>query len=481
MTGLPPVASRPPSATPPEVAIGAARAWLDASLSCAQAGDGAVGVLRRSAAGWHGPSAAAAGQHAHALRRRAVAASDDGLTGVAAVARFATVLRQLGRERTALLARIDDEASLLAHLALEPDARPDAPALRRAAWQRHRRLTDDLHAWDARRRTAEDALIAGLTRTHHGQGTHHDLLDAAHRALLALDDSPAADATRQALRDGGGESLLLTFDPAAFDGDGAVVIAHGDPANADHVAVVVPGMTTHATSIRDVGAMALAVSGAAAQTTRRTTSTIAWVGYDAPADHDLARGRLRPRDLPDIIRVTDDRAADEGGEELVRFVDGLADRDVTVIGHSYGSTTAAHAAVDGMTADRLVLLGSPGAGDDIARASDLRLPTWVAAHDLDPVTWVSGVGPLGADPAHRDFGATRLPTDPVAAPHLDEPGRFVDIHASYLTPGSRSLDGVASVVVGQTPQTVPARTTSGTHLAADWLAGQAAYELTSWR
>lgn len=479
MTGLPPAAPRPPSVTPPDPVIGAARAWLDASVSCAQAGDGAVGALRRSSTDWRGPAATAAAERAQVLRAGAVVTSDNGLVGVAAVARFAAALRLLAEARSTLLARLDDETAALAHLALEPDARPDAPALRRAAWQRHRRLMDELRAWEERRCGAEDELAAGLAaRTG---GTHHDLLDAAHRGLLALDDSSAADATRQALRDGGGASLLLAFDPHAFDGDGAVVIAHGDPATADHVAVVVPGMTTDATSIRDVGAMALAVAGTAAHTTRRSTTTIAWVGYDAPADHDLARGRLRPLALPDIVRVAGEQAAEEGGEQLVRFVDGLGDRDVTVIGHSYGSTAAAHAAAAGMDADRLVLLGSPGAGGKADDATDLRLPTWVAAHDLDPVTWIGGVGPLGVDPAHRDFGATRLPTDPVTAPHLDEPGRFVDIHASYLTAGSTSLAAVAAVVTGDSPDTVPARTASGTRLAADWLAGQAAYELTSWR
>lgn len=490
MTGLPPVSPRPPSLTPPDIVTGAARAWLDASLSCATAGAGAAGALRRSPGAWEGSAATAAARRAHELHSDAVVASDTGLAGVVAVASFAHALRRLAATRTALLTRIDDEAAALAHLALEPDTRPDAPALRRVAWELHRRLTDELHAWQQRGREAEESLIAALTQLtgHSGRhhGTHHDLLDAAHRALLLLDASPAAEATREALRDGGSEALLLAFDPDAFDGDGAVVIAHGDPATADHLAVVVPGMTTDATSIRDVSAMAVAVAGAAAQTTRRTTSAIAWVGYDAPADHDLARGRLHPRDLPDIVRVADDRAAEEGGSELVEFVDGLAGRDVTVIGHSYGSTTAAHAAADGMDADRLVLLGSPGAGREVDEAADVRLPTWVAADDLDPVTWIGragpmGVGPLGVDPAHRDFGATRLPTDPVTAPRLDQTRQFIDIHASYLAPGSTSLDAIASVVVGRTPPTVPARTARGTGLAADWLAGQAAYELTSWR
>lgn len=410
--------------------------------------------------------------------------SDAGLTGVVAVAQFARALRRLGVSRSALRSRVDDETTTLAHLVHEPDTRPDASALRSAAWARHRGLLHDLEAWKAGWRQAEEELAAALaastTRPQHS-ATHHDLLDAAHRALLVLDDSAAADATRRALRDGGAETWLLDFDPAAYDGDGRVVVAYGDPTTADHLAVVVPGMTTDATAIREVGAMALAVAGAAASRAPRRTASVAWIGYDAPADGDLARGRLRVRDLRDVIRAGGDRAADEGGAELVRFTDGLPDRDVTVIGHSYGATTAAHAAADGMDADRLVLLGSPGAATGADDVSDLHLPTWVAAHDLDPVTWVGGTGPLGVDPAHADFGAVRLPTDPVDPPHLDQAERFVEIHASYLLPGSASVEAVAAVVVDSPPPTIPARTATGEGLAADWLRGQAAYELTSWR
>lgn len=484
MTGLP----SPPAAPPPlpsvQLIVDAARAWLEACVACASAGDGAAGTMHRAGMAWRGAAATAAAHRSHALRAGAGAAGDAGLAGVVVVAHFAQALRRLGATRAALRARISDEASTLAGLAHEPDSRPDAPALRAAAWADHRDLLRDLAAWTARRCQAEDGLVAALAPVAtqaRDDRTHHDLLDAAHRALLALDRSPAAEATRGALREGGSATRLLDFDPAAFGGDGAVVIAYGDPATADHLAVVVPGMTTDATTIGAVGAMALAVSGAAAARAPRRTSTVAWIGYDAPADGDLARGRLPARDLPDVIRAAGDRAAEEGGAALVRFADGFPDSDVTVIGHSYGSTTAAHAAADGMDADRLVLLGSPGAGRGADEASDLRIPTWVGAHDLDPVTWVGGTGPLGVDPAHRDFGAMRLPTDPVAPPHLDEPGRFVEVHASYLAPGSASLEAVARVVVGESPPTVPPRTVRGSELAAAWLAGQAAYELTSWR
>ncbi len=442
-------------------------------------------ALHRARAGWSGPAADGATAHAALLDDRARAGTDAGLAGAAATALWAHALARLAEERSRLRSRCEAEALSLAALADLPDARSDAPALRAGAWRRHDEIATGWRAWLAAVRGAEDDLVTALRQPAHG--THEQHLDAAQRALLTLDDSPAADAARAALAAGGPDAYLLDFDPAAFDGDGSAVIAYGAPSAADHVAIVVPGMTTDARAIGLVGSMALAVRGAAREhSTSDRTAAIAWIGYDAPADADLARGHLDPRDVADTIRVAGEEAAEAGGRALRDFVEESTrhDQDVTVIGHSYGSTTAAHAASDGLDADRLVLLGSPGTGVD--QASALRLPTFVAASDLDPVTWIGSpdarhAGPLGTDPSTGAFGATRLPTDLPPAPHLDQAGAFVAIHAAYLAPGSRSLREVGAVVAGLPPDTVAPRTASGAGLAADWLLGQAAYELTSWR
>lgn len=484
MTGLPSLPEVPPALPLVRPLAAAARTWVEMARAVGSAGAHTPRVLPRPG-DWTGPAADSAAARAAQLSRHALEAADTGLAGATAVATWAHAVHHLTADRSRLRARSEAEALSLDNLAGLPDGRPDAPALRAGAWHRHDDLVRGWHDWRLAVRRAEDALVVALLTPP--EGTHEQHLDAAYRALLALDDSRAAGAARAALADGGTDAFLLDFDPAAFHGDGSAVIAYGAPSAADHVAVVVPGMTTDAIAIGEVGAMALAVRGAARERAPgERTATVAWVGYDAPADDDLHHGRVDPRDLADTIRVAGPGAAEAGGAALRSFVEETTRhrQDVTVIGHSYGSTTAAQAAADGLDADRLVLLGSPGA---VARtAADLRVPTFVGADDLDPVTWIGRpdrhhTGPLGPDPAARGFGATRLPSGPSVPPHLDQPGAFVALHAGYLAPRSGTLAAVASVVTGRSPTTVPARTSTGAGLAADWLLGQTAYELTSWR
>jgi pimeloyl-ACP methyl ester carboxylesterase len=134
---------------------------------------------------------------------------------------------------------------------------------------------------------------------------------------------------------------------------------------------------------------------------------------------------------------------------------------MTVIGHSYGSTTTGHAATDhGLDVDDIVLVGSPGPGDDAKNAGDLGVGedhVWVGTNSSDPVAmlgdmgWVNGgnvdLG-LGNDPAEDSFGANRF-----QAEATDRSG-WVSMgdHSKYWDHNSESLSNISHIVTGDYDQ-----------------------------
>ncbi len=178
-----------------------------------------------------------------------------------------------------------------------------------------------------------------------------------------------------------------------------------------------------------------------------------WIGYDAP---DFSGGL-------DGVGVIREDMAEAGGERLADAVDGLrASRPgdpahLTVVGHSYGSTTTGHAATDhGLHVDEIVLVGSPGPGDDVEHARDLGVGedhVWVGSNSSDPVSmlgdmgWVNGgnvdIG-LGNDPAGDDFGANRF-----RAESTERAGWVsMDDHSKYWDPNTESLSNISHIVTG---------------------------------
>lgn len=250
--------------------------------------------------------------------------------------------------------------------------------------------------------------------------------------------------------DGAAPVLLLSYDPAALAGRGRAVIAIGDPDAADNTTVLVPGAHS---SVRDGYLSHPDGHNVYNEVVRadpdRTNSVILWMGYRAPdslfdpavAQPASARagGRLLAADVNAL------RAAHTGASHI------------TVIGHSYGSTTVADAAAGfGMRADDVVLVGSPGT--DLARsANDFHLPAgghvYVGAASSDPVTGFGGepqlpvpgtsatVG-LGSDPAAQGYGSTRFKAEP-AGPRLPMTG-----HGSYFSPGGESLFSIGDIASG---------------------------------
>ena len=244
--------------------------------------------------------------------------------------------------------------------------------------------------------------------------------------------------------------------------------------------MVVPGLTNDMSTIDSQGQDALNLV-LSARGKGEDIAAIAWMGYDAPS---AAEGITS--ELGDIAGVTREDLAENGGHLLSDFVDGLratytgdsptGQSHLTVIGHSYGSTTAAHAAADGLDEDSLVLIGSPGAGGGVHHVSGLDAPpgeVYVGSRENDFVTWLGGeisvdvpvslggdtvhIGNLGLgdDPSQESFGAHRfdVSSDGTDTPwHLQDGKEILDRHTSYLDTDTASLDNITDVVLDRDDQ-----------------------------
>ncbi|MCE7010011.1 alpha/beta hydrolase family protein [Kibdelosporangium philippinense] len=244
-------------------------------------------------------------------------------------------------------------------------------------------------------------------------------------------------------------AFLLGIDT---NGNGRAIVAMGNPDTAANVCTYVPGTGAKLAGVD--GEMDRAdrmVNAAKAVDEGKTTSVIAWVGYDAPQHPILEAGF--------------DKYADNAKQNLDRFQDGLRATHEgprshnMVLGHSYGSTVVGHAARDErLDVDGVIFVGSPGVGVD--KIDDLHLPhdqvyATVAKNDAinitnnprsfeDPIEMSLDIhGPNPADPR---FGGRPFESDP------GEPAWPIGseaAHSAYWDPGNRSLDNIGRIIVGQ--------------------------------
>ncbi|MFH9012486.1 alpha/beta hydrolase [Streptomyces sp. NPDC017943] len=254
---------------------------------------------------------------------------------------------------------------------------------------------------------------------------------------------------------GVGAVVLLGADLLGFDtkGNGHAIVANGNPDTADHTAIYVPGTTSRLEGAGgDIGRMTRVWAEAHAMDQSQSVSTITWIGYDAPQN-------IAPEAM-------DDHWAYDGAPKLNRFLDGLQTAQggpdashTTVIGHSYGSTTvgAASMAQGGMSADDIVVAGSPGML--VGHANDLDVGkdhVWSEAATSDPVPAGGKVARLGGEkwdvetwngipfnagyvqviPSDEAFGAHRMDVDTSG-------------HSDYWNENSQSPKNQAAVVVGR--------------------------------
>ena len=155
-------------------------------------------------------------------------------------------------------------------------------------------------------------------------------------------------------------------------------------------------------------------------------------------------------DAPSLRNVLGDGAAEAGADLLAADVMAVqASRSVvphlTVIGHSYGSTTTGTALRDYVTGvDDAVLVGSPGA--NVEHVSALHVPAghvFVGASSRDPISYADR---FGLDPTHERFGAVRFQAEDVTRNswRVD-----LDDHSKYFEPKTESLSNIVQIVVGR--------------------------------
>lgn len=253
--------------------------------------------------------------------------------------------------------------------------------------------------------------------------------NAAEAARMAADrgDSTRAAADR-AMADS--SRHFLSFDGR---GPGQAVEVFGDLAEADRVAILVPGSDTNLETYDRFRAGALSLH----ERLGLRTAVVAWLGYEAP------------RTVSTTV-LTADRA-DAAAPRLKGFIRELRGvvgekAPVSLLCHSYGTVVCGRAAQD-LDVDDIVLVGSPGTGADSVAALHTSARVWAARGADD---WIAGVPHTRADLFGTTVGFGTDPVSPDFGAHVFAAGGVG--HSDYFTPGSVSLDNLARIVLGDTSE-----------------------------
>ena len=246
-------------------------------------------------------------------------------------------------------------------------------------------------------------------------------------------------------------------------------MGRGDVDHAKNVATFVPGIGTtvegsmgeYMRQTKNLRSAAMAQGNLSA----RDVATVAWLGYDAPGKADWKQ----PQNIPGIISPF---LAQSGSDRLAGFMNGMqASRDygagdahMTLVGHSYGSSTSGMAAtkVKYGVIDDLVLCGSPGMGTYDAKNYHVdQNHLWVSGvpkgDSVQGMGAIRGgiVGSLGKNPMDSDSGFTHLSDDATGSPKYNKdapaskPFNFnFDNHSIYLEDGTETLQDIGRVAAG---------------------------------
>ena len=301
----------------------------------------------------------------------------------------------------------------------------------------NRSLVDGMlaEARDRERQSYDDLVHRGMTSHSY-----------ANRYSKALDDVEDLKVLQEVLKDR--ERKLLVCDRSGERLK--VAIGIGDFDKAQHIGVFVPGKgTTVRGSLLNYVTKSEGLITAAQKVRESSYATVAWLGYDAPLS------------IPDVANT---HRANAGADRLENFLEGVSavygekgqKVHLTLLGHSYGSTTSGIAAshVSPNVVDDLVLFGSPGSG--VQLGAEYRVPEghrWVSAVPY-PGDMVQGIG--------TDINFGRNPTEMQAFRHISGDatkgetyhtiprGPFGN-HSTYLENNTETQKNMAEIVAGLEP------------------------------
>ena len=265
-------------------------------------------------------------------------------------------------------------------------------------------------------------------------------------------------------------AYIIDFDYDTEHKRTTAIVSSGNPDTASYVSTLVPGIGTNVRNDLDTymdDNENLKAQTAHAGVDPSDVATISYLGYVAPKN-----------DFGHLYQAADIGYADRAAPDLARFEEGLrASGNAnghsftnTVIGHSYGSTTAGKAMtqVAEGTVDNFIMCGSPGAGAESidqynvpeGHVYESSVPLADAVQDLGPDS------EYGTDPKKLS-GITHLSGDTTDSENYKIPGvdyvrdtghpirQTVDIfkapflnHNTYFDDGTRTSQDFSNIIAG---------------------------------
>lgn len=305
-------------------------------------------------------------------------------------------------------------------------------------------LEDQLADAHAALASAEKPSLNDIAGGHVAAEAYAERLEQARSRLKGLEDI----ASSLTSPDGGAPRHLITL---TADSPPLAAVSIGDLDTADNITYAVPGMGT---TTEGMGGWALAAQNLVDQQDRtdpgRSHATVAWIGYKTPPIPIVEGG----------FDVMHNDLADAGASNLARDLRSLdhvnSAAQVSVVAHSYGTTTASVALTrDDVHVDAFVTLGSAGLPANIDSATDVHAGSVFSgqAQDVwaidsargDQWAWTGRLAPdHPINPIDPDFGShTFGVAGDGAFQAVNDHGAVTSDESGYLDKQTESLRNVA--------------------------------------